>query len=232
MEQLEQEIAEMLPEEGNPDIIREERAELSSKMSSKVRVQRWPGPMGPVVGPALMILDLNYTAEALSISGFMKPWIVEQIKAHLKSGGIFTNRGMTVHDDEEALVPNGQVLGMQVRSEYRMATEQEVLSYTDTSQYAQISGRKVTARMQESAFILHFHEGASLIESYDKLPRQAKTILDILNDSGREDFTEASILLLLSENVGRLNTRQDSEKIWGFYRHRLVDEGHLEELGD
>ena len=214
------------------EVAREAEATLSLKMSNKVRVQRWPGPMGPVVGPALMILDLNYTAEALSISGFMRPWIVEQIKEHLKSGGTFTNRGMTVHDDEEALVSNGQVLGMQVRSEYRMATEQEVLDYVDTAKFANVTGHRVSARAQEKGYILHYHEGVPLIEAYDRLPRQAKVILDLLNDTGRENFTEASIEVILTENQDALKTKQEPMKIFAFYRHRLVEEGHLEGIGE
>jgi hypothetical protein len=213
------------------EVEREAESALIAKMSSKVRVQRWPGLQGPVVGPSLIIMGLTEVAEALAISGFMRPWIVEQIKEHLRSGGEFTNRGAMTRDDEMALASNGQALEMRVKSEYRMATEAEVISYVDTSQYAQISGRKVTARMQEAAYSLHFHEGAFLIEAYDRLPRQARVMLDVLNESGKEDFTEASIFLLLSENADRLNTRQDSSKIWAFYRHRLLEEGHLEEIG-
>jgi hypothetical protein len=212
------------------DVEREAEAALSLRMSSKVRVQRWPCPGGPVIGPALIILDLGYVAEALAISGFMKPWIVEQIKARLKSGGEFVNRGLVPRDNEESLVPNGEALVMQVKSEYRMATEQEVLDYVDTAQFANITGHKVSARAQERGFLLHYHEGAELIAAYDKLPRQAKVILDLLNDTGRENFTEASIEVVLTENQDELKTKQDPMKIFAFYRHRLVEEGHLEEV--
>jgi hypothetical protein len=212
------------------DVEREAEAALSLKMSSKVRVQRWPSPGGPVIGPALIILDLGYVAEALAISGFMKPWIVEQIKAHLKSGGEFINRGLVPRDNEEALVPNGESIAVQVKSEYRMATEQEVLDYVDTAQFANITGHKVSARAQERGFLLHYHEGAELIAAYDKLPRQAKVVLDLLNDTGRENFTEASIEVILTENQDELKTKQDPMKIFAFYRHRLMEEGHLEEV--
>ncbi len=229
------EESEFLPGEGLDAVkesAREAEAVLSLKMSNKVRVQRWPGPLGPGGGQSLIILDLNKVSEARARSGFMMPWIIEKVREHLKGGGVFTNRGQTVHDDEEALVPNGQALYMQVRSEYRLATEQEVLDYVDHAQFANITGHRVSARAQEKGYILHYHEGVPLIEAYDKLPRQAKVILDLLNDTGRENFTEASIEVILTEHIDDLKTRQEPMKLWGFYRHRFVDDGHVEEVGE
>lgn len=202
------------------------------KMSSKVRVQRWPGIQGPVVGPSLIMLGLDKTAEALCVSGFMKPWLQEQIKAHLLAGKSFINRGATNRDDELSLVPNGQVLGMRVRSEYRLATEKEVLDFVDTAEFANVTGHSVSRRAQEKGYILHYHEGAELIASYDELPRQAKVILDLMNDTGRENFTEASIELILTEHKDELKTKQEPLKIFAFYRRRMIDEGHLEEVDE
>ena len=212
------------------EVERKAESALVAKMSSKVRVQRWPGLQGPVVGPSLIIMGLTEVAEALAISGFMRPWIVERIKEHLRSGGEFTNRGATTRDDEMALASNGQALEMRVKSEYRLASEAEVLNYVDTAQFANVTGHRVSARAQERGFSLHYHEGAALIEAYDNLPRQAKVILDLLNDAGREQFTEASIEVVLVEHASELKTRQEPLKIFNFYRHRLVDEGHLEEV--
>jgi hypothetical protein len=231
MEQIDQEIVETLPEDGNPDIIREERAKLSGRMSSKVHVQRWSSPMEPVLGPAVIIDNIDKISGCLAVSGFMRPWIVEQIKAHLLGGGIFLNKGATMRDDEEPIVPNGQATAVRPRSEYRLATEAEVLDYVDHAQFANVTGHKISARAQEKAWILRYHEGPELIEAYDKLPRQAKVILDLLNDTGRENFTEASIEVILTERVDDLKTRQEPMKLWGFYRSRFVDEGHIEEVG-
>lgn len=219
---------ELLPNEGDPNTELGERTAPPGKMSNKVRIQRWPGPMGPVVGPSLIIESLHKVAVGLSKSGFMGPWIVEKIKEHLLSGGVFTNRGQSVHDDELAIVPNGQQLSMQVRSEYRLATEQEVLNYVDTQQFANVTGHAVSRRAQEKGYILHYHEGVQLIEAYDKLPRQARVILDLLNETGRETFTEASIEVILTENKELLKTKQEPIKIFGFYRSRFLSEGHLE----
>lgn len=229
------EESELLPSEGldlTQEVARENEAILSLKMSSKVRVQHWPGPMGPVVGQSLLIMDLDTVAESLILSGFMAPWLIERVKEHLKSGGVFINKGQSVKDFEKVLVPNGHSIYHQVRSEYRMASEKEMLDYVDHAQFASVTGRKISARSQEKAFLLHYHEGVPLIEAYDKLPRQAKVILDLLNDTGRENFTEASIELILTENKDALKTKQDPMRLWGFYRHRLVEEGHVEELGD
>jgi hypothetical protein len=212
------------------EVEREAESALSTKMSSKVRVQRFPGVMGPVVGPSLIIMGLTEVAEALAISGFMRPWIVEQIKEHLRSGGEFTNHGAAVSDDECALVSNGHVLEMQVKSEYRLASESELLNYVDTAQFANVTGHRVSARAQEKSWNLRYHEGSALIEAYDRLPRQARVILDLLNDTGREQFTEASVEVILTEHADELKTRQPPLRIFNFYRHRLVDEGHLEEV--
>jgi hypothetical protein len=210
------------------DSLREADAILGQKMSNKVRVQRWPGEY-TVVGPPIMVLDLEYVATSLASSGFMLPWIVEQIKAHLLGGGVFMNRSKAPTDDEPALVSNGQYMYVKVRSEYRMATEKEVLDYVDTAQFSDITGHKISRRAQEKAYVLHYHEGVELIKLYDKLPRQAKVILDLLHRTGRENFTEASIEVILTESREELKTKQDPMRIFGFYRRPLIDEGHLEE---
>jgi hypothetical protein len=199
------------------------------RSTTKVRCQRWPSPMGPVVGPSLIIADIGKIAESLAVSGFMRPWIVEQIKAHLLSGGEFLNKGQTKDDDEDALVPNGEASIVRPRSEYRLATEGEVLDFVDHVQFANVTGHRVSAKAQERILILRYHEGVALIQAYENLPRQAKVILDILNESGREQLTEASIEVLLVENEERLKTKQPAMRVWGFYRHRFIEEGHLEE---
>jgi hypothetical protein len=220
----------VVDQDWSSDADREAAAGLAQKMSSKVRIQRWPGPLGPVVGPALIIRGLDEVAEGLYMSGFMKPWVVEKIKEHLLGGGLFTNKGAAKTEDEAAIVSNGQAISMQVRSEYRMATEKEVLDYVDTAQFASTTGHRVSKHAQEKGYVLHYHEGPALIEAYDSLPRQAKVILDLLNETGRENFTEASIEMVLTEKAELLKTKQEPMKIFGFYRRRLIDDGHLEEV--
>lgn len=200
------------------------------KLSDRVRVHRLSSAMGPVFGPPIFMLDLDQTAENLAISGFMRPWICEQIKRHLLEGGTFCNKGMTAHDDEPSIKDNGQVLGMVVRSEYRLASISEVLNYVDTADCATITGHKISARAQEKKFLLHYHEGPRLIELYDRLPRQARTILDLLNETERDNFTAASIEIILTNGIDALKTRQEPSKIFAFYQKRLLDEGHLEEI--
>jgi hypothetical protein len=206
--------------------------EVPIKYSRKVRVERWAGPMGPVVGPSLIIADIQKVAEGLSISGFMKPWVVSKIKEHLQSGGVFTNRGQTIHDNEEPIVPNGQQVSIQARSEYRLATESEVLAYVDTSEFATVTGHKVSKRAQENQYMLHVHEGRKLIEAYDNLPKQAQISLDLMSEADREVLSDASIEVILANGIeaGRLKTKQTAKLIFGFYKKRLIEEGHLEEV--
>ena len=199
------------------------------RSTTKVRIQRWPSQMGPVVGPSLIIADIDKIVDSLTVSGFMRPWIASKIKEHLLSGGVFTNRGETKADDEDPIVPNGESILVRPRSEYRVASEGEVLDYVDHVQFANVTGHRVSAKAQEHVFILRYHEGVELIQAYERLPRQAKVVLDILNESGREQLTEASIEVLLVEQEERLKTKQGAMKIWGFYRHRFIEEGHLEE---
>jgi hypothetical protein len=217
------------------DFLANEQAdERSQKMSDMIRVQRWPGEFA-VIGPSLLMLSVDKAAESLANSGFMVPWIIEQIKSHLLSGGLFTNRGRgKVIGEEPAIVPNGEALYLRVRSEYRLATELEVLNWVDSTEFSSATGRKISRRAQEKGYTLHYHEDVDLIKAYDHLPRQAKVVLDILNEAGRESFTEASINVLLSEatSIERLGTRQDPMSIFAYYRKRLVDEGHIEEVGD
>ena len=198
--------------------------------TSKVKVQRWSG-LDQLVGPNVFIITIEKAAAALAMSGFMRPWIENQIADQLRLGAVFINHGATMQDDEPAIVPNGRTPYMRPRSEYRMATSTEVLDYVDTARLADLSGHRVSKRSQEKAYVLHYHEGAHLIERYDKLPNQAKIILDLLNDTGRENFTEASIELILTENKEELRTKQEPMKVFAFYRHRFIEEGHLEEIG-
>jgi hypothetical protein len=172
---------------------------------------------------------MDQIAEGLAKSGFMIPWIVDKIKDHLKSGGVFLNKGQGKGDYEDALVPNGHQVALIVKSEYRLATEKEVLDYVDNAEYASVTGHAISKRAQEKAYALHYHEGPKLIEAYDSLPRQAKVILDLLNDTGRESFTEASIQMILLDGKELLKTKQEPMIIFGFYRKRLIEEGHLEE---
>jgi len=44
------------------------------------------------------------------------------------------------------------------------------------------------------------------------------------------DFAAGAIEVVLTENQDELKTKQDPMKIFAFYRHRLVEEGHLEEV--
>jgi hypothetical protein len=222
---------ETTTQEVNADVQREAAAALSQRISDKVRVQRYPSALGPVVGPALIISPLQKVAEALADSGFMRPWVVQKIREHLLSGGVLTNRGMDASDYEPAIISNGQQLHMQVRSEYRMATVQETLDYVDNQEFANVTGKAVSKRSQDKKYFLRYHEGPALIGAYDALPRQARVILDILNEAGRESFTEASIEMVLTENIERLKTKQEASVLFGFYRKRLLEEGHLEEAG-
>jgi hypothetical protein len=217
-----------------PENIENEVADArSQKMSDRVRIQRWPSD-GPVVGPALMVVPLDQAVKGLYESNFMRPWIERQIKEHLLNGETFTNRGRNVSENEAAIVPNGEQVAVRARSEYRMATELEVLNWVDVAQFATASGRTISKRAQEKAYVLHAYEGAKLIALYDNLPRQAKVMIDLLNEAGRDTFTEASIEVILSSQaaIEKLKTTQKPMLIFGFYRKRLIEEGHLEEVED
>lgn len=210
---------------------------VDQKVSGHVRIQRWP-VSGPLVGPAIMMVSLESAADGLYNSGFMKDWVVSKIKEHLQSGGQFVNRGKFTKDYEAAIVPNGKELFVQTKSEYRMALDNEVLDYADHQEYANITGHRISKRAQEKGYILRYHEDLQSIKLYDSLPRQAKILLDILNETGRVNFTEASIEIIfnggssdeISKMMERLKSKQPPFKILAFYKRRLIDEGHLEEV--
>lgn len=200
--------------------------DAGSKMSNKVLIRRWPDEYS-LVGPPIIIKDLDDATEILAMNGWMRGWLAGKIKEALLSGELFAyekrtfgNFGTTWRGRGDGIV-----------AEYRMATEKEVLDFVDTAQFANVTGHAVSKRAQETQYALHYHEGAALIEAYDQLPKQAKIILDMLEETGRETFTEASIEVILTDGVARLNTKQPVMKIFGFYRARLRNEGHLEEIG-
>lgn len=202
-----------------------ESAEAGSKMSNKVLIRRWPDEYS-LIGPPILIKDLEDATDLLALNGWMRGWLAGKIKEALLNGELFAyekrtfgNFGTTWRGRSDGIV-----------AEYRMATEKEVLDFVDTAQFADVTGHAVSKRAPQ--YILHYHEGAKLIEAYDQLPKQAKIILDMLEETGREMFTEASIEVILTDGVARLNTKQPVMKIFGFYRSRMRNEGHLEKIGE
>ncbi len=199
-------------------------------MSDKVIVLRYPGPAGQLHGPSRIVMGVDEVARALAKSGFMMPWLIDQVKAALASGTTFRNRGAELSDTEPCLVSNGSQVHLRVRSEYRIATKDEVLSYVETQEYANVTGHRMSKRAQETQYALHYHEGPELIQLYEALPKQARILLDILDEAQRDVLTEASIEVILTEQEDRLKTTQGAMKIWGYYRSRLRTEGHVEEI--
>lgn len=191
------------------------------KMSKKVIIKRYPDEY-TMVGPPTLVKDLDEAAEILAANPWMRLWLASKVKEALLTGEIFN------YYKRVSLSWKGRADGLV--SEYKLATEEEVLNYVDTAAFVSATGHSISKRAQEKGYVLHYHEGAKLIEAYDNLPRQAKVILDLLNETGRENLTEASIQVILSDKSAELKTKQDPMKIFTFYRKRLIDEGHLEEV--
>lgn len=192
-----------------------------------VRIERWPG-IGTLLGDQVLVISLEAAANALVKSGFMGPWIKSKIMEHLREGGSFVNKSRVPTDDEPSVVDNGSTLYLKVRSEWRLATDAEVLDHANRAEYASITGKSISKRARATFYLLRYHDGPDLIELYDRLPPQAKVVLDILNEESVEKFSEAGISHLLAKKSERLRTKQDPAKIFAFYRKRLIDEGHLE----
>lgn len=192
----------------------------AKELSNKVIIKRYPDQY-TLIGAPTRVLDLDEAAEALASNTWMVPWMASKIKEALLAGELF----------QHFKRPDGNWKGRDdgLVSSWKVATTQEVLDYVDTEKLADVSGNRVSKKAQETAYVLYYHEGAKSIELYESLPRQAKVILDILNELNRERYTEASIELILTENAERLKTKQEPMKIFGFYRKRLIDEGHLRE---
>ncbi len=189
----------------------------------KVFIQQYPGEH-TVVGPPKLIRDLEEVADGLAESSFMKVWISGQIRKALTEGHVFQNIGRVTEQWR------GREDG--VKTEYRLAKRSQVLDVAENQKYATVAGRAISRRVQEKGYILHYLESDPVREAYERLPNQAKTILDILSESGREELSEAAVMVLLSEEVSRLKTKQEITSLFGFYRRRLVNEGHLEEVED
>ena len=191
--------------------------------TTKVLVKRWPDSY-TLIGPPLQVRDIDEASDLLAQSPWLRNWVAIKIKEAFLAGETFTRYcrigdGWRGRDDG-------------VVAEWRLATDEEVFQFVDESKFASMVGHAVTKKMQSHGYTLRYHEGAKLIKLYDSLPRQAKVILDLLNETGRENFTEASITMVLAEHIERLSTKQEPRILWGFYRRRLIDEGHLEEVED
>ncbi len=189
----------------------------------KVFVQQWPSEWS-VVGPPKMIKDLEEVADGLADSSFMHYWIVSQIRQALLDGHVFNNVGRIT----EAW--RGREDG--VKTSYRIARRSEVLDVAEHVQFANVTGHQISRRAQAKSYVLHYLDSDSTRSMYEDLPGQAKAILDILNDSGRDQLSEAAIEVLVVQGADQLKSKQPPDRVWGFYRSRLVKEGHLEEMGE
>lgn len=189
----------------------------------KVFIQQWPGEHS-VIGPPSMIKDLEEVADGLAESGFMKVWISGQIRKALAEGHIFQNIGRV--DQNWRGRDDG------VKSQYQIARRSEVIAVAENQKFTTMSGHAISRRAQEKAYVLHYLDSDTTRELYESLPKQAKMLLDILSESGREEFSEAAVIVLMSEQLERFKTKQDVTSILGFYRRRLINEGHLEEVGE
>lgn len=185
----------------------------------------WPDNYS-LMGPPVRVFDLDEVADNLAASGFMLPWIAARIREELKSGTVFQNVAR-MGDGWR-----GRADG--VKAEYRLASKDELLNFAETVRHANVTGHAMSRKSQEKAYVLHYLDSTKTREDYEMLPKQAKVVLDILNDSGRENLTEAAIEVLLVEgaNSGTLKTKQDPMKIFAFYRKNLIEGGHLEEVGE
>lgn len=209
----------------------EELAELQESPPSrgseltedKVIGRFWPDNYA-LMGPPIKVFDLTELADNLAASGFMLPWIAAKIREELRAGTIFQNVAR-MGDGWR-----GRADG--VKAEYKLASKDEILNYAETVRHASISGHAMSRRSQEKGYVVHYLDSDPVRESYEKLPRQARVIMDVLNDSGREILTEAVVEVLLLEGKEKLRTKQDVMKIFAYYRKDLLEGGHLEEVGE
>ncbi len=191
--------------------------------TGKVLIRRWPDNYS-LVGPATLLKDLDDAALLLAQSAWMHGWVSAKIKEELVSGGTFSF--------EKRDMDPGSWKGRNDRvvAEWRIASDKEILDYVEGSQAAEINGHAVSKRSQDVAYMLHYHEGVNMIKAYDALPRQAKVILDLLNEADREIFSEAAIAVILEAGKEQLKTKQAPMLVFGFYRSRFRNEGHLVEI--
>jgi hypothetical protein len=187
-------------------------------MSKKVIVSRWPDDY-TLIGPPVIVLDLDEAAKNLAVSGFMTSWVAEKIKEAMLDGVVFTNT--------RRLTDSWKGRADGVVSEYKVASQEEALVAANSGATAHVTG-KVSKRAQEKQYEVLRDD--SVGSSYHSLPRQAKVILDVLAKSGVSPISEAGIEHVLVENAELLKTRQEPMKIFAFYRRPFLDGGHLKEL--
>lgn len=178
----------------------------------KVKIDRFPHDGYGLVGPPTIVDDLSVITEKMVKSGFLLEWLKARVTEALLNGEVFESRS--------------SVSG-QLRATYKLATEQEILDFADAQQVEGKGFVKKTARAKS----VHY-EVTDL--DHSALPRQAQVILEALKASGRDQFTEASVEVVItaSDVKEALKTKQDPMKIFGFYRRRLVNDGFILEKAD
>lgn len=194
-------------------------AKKNEASENRVLAKFWPDEF-TLMGPPSVVLDIEEAATNLAESGFMRSWIVAKIRDALKAGETFQHvkrvgAGWKGRDDG-------------VKAEYRIATRDEVVNFAETQKHAEISGHAITKRAQEKSYLVHYLDSNDSRAKYDALPKQAKMILDIFNESGRDTLTEAAIEVLLTEQAVRLKSKQKPMQVFGYYRSMLVRDGLLE----
>ncbi len=203
------------------EVTEEPTAAVVEMTEDRVLGKFWPDNY-TLIGPPVRVFDLEEVADSLAVSGFMVPWIAAKIREELRGGTVFQNVARITESWR------GRADG--VKAEYRMASRDELLNFAETVRAANVTGHAMSRRSQEKGYVLHYLDSNATREHYETLPRQAKVVLDILNDSGRENLTEAAIEVLLVEGKEKLRTKQDAMKIFAYYKKLFVEGGHLEEL--
>ena len=66
---------------------------------------------------------------------------------------------------------------------------------------------------------------------YKKLARQARVMVDLLLEDGRQFFQQSEVLEIFRANADRIGTKQPIDVLWGWYCHKLVARRLVKKLG-
>lgn len=184
----------------------------------RVSIKRWPDRY-TLVGPPMIMKPIDEAVEALVCSTFMRPFFREIVKQRLLNGEVFS------HHEDPSDGWRGRADGLV--AEYALASMDDEVAHAEMLKHAESVGRTSTRKLAEVEYALNMVNNQEMEQRRVALPKQAKTILRTLINSGRSSFTEAAIGVLLDSAKEELNTVQEPMKIFNFYRKRLVGEGHL-----
>lgn len=181
-----------------------------------VRIERFPDEH-TVIGPPVMLRDIDWTVDALMASSFMKEWFRNRIIEHLEGGGTFECLSSTTQKPT---------------SVYRLAKDEDIRELAASGQLEVAKGNQTAKSARQKAgnqlMFTIVPSSKKLDAKLEGLTKQARQIIELLRAVGQSEMNEKEVEVSLD---GKIKTKQPVMRVFGFYKKTFVEQGFITTSG-